>query len=71
MSLLEDLENLIKIWKERHTYLGLQAREAFEVKDMALQATIINNRKQIKNCINDVDKILNDTHERVIDKMGI
>lgn len=57
--IVEDLEKLIETWKERCSYLSLQAREAFDVKDMKLQATIINNRKQIGNCVMDLQEVLN------------
>ncbi len=62
--IVEDLENLIEIWKERRTYQGQLAREAFDVKDMALQATLMNNRKQIQNCIDDLLAILDIEKER-------
>ncbi len=62
--IVEDLAKLIEIWKERRTYQGLQAREAFDAKDMKLQATLMNNRKQIGNCILDLMKILDKEKQR-------
>ena len=62
--IVEDLENLVAIWKERRTYQGQLAREAFDAGDTALQATLINNRKQIGNCILDLMEILKKEEER-------
>lgn len=64
MSIVEDLKNLVEIWKERRAYLRLQAIEAFDIKDMKLQATLINNRKQIGNCVMDLQEVLEVENQR-------
>ena len=62
--IVEDLENLVEIWKERRIYQGLQAKEAFDLGDMARQATLINNRKQIENCVLELMEVLQTEKER-------
>ena len=56
--MIDDLENLIKTWKERCTYLGLQAKEAFNAKDIGRQDILMNNKKQIQNSIDDLQAVL-------------